>query len=331
MNPVRLIAILFTVCLISRPTVHALVPKKVAVIGTTGKLGRETVVQLSKAGIAAKCLLRHDISSTPPPASLEQATSSAEVAAYLQTLPGVEMVQGDVSDVASLRNLVADCDACLALYGAVAPKPLLKGLFPLWYPESSPTHPKQINYLGVKNLITVLEEQQQQAKKSIPLVRITGKGEDPWSFFSILINALGGIAKGWNYEAEQLLRKSSVDYRILRPGIMTDSVERERLGVLDNGRDLPVAAVSYQQMGQLVLDMIRRDNCRRSTVTAMNIKDDSTSFQTLNQVESDSRDFPKSLIDEHKKAARVGGLSMIALTLFLARFVAWSVGKVFGF
>jgi hypothetical protein len=41
-----------------------------ALIGTTGQLGREAVCQLSKAGIAVKCLLRHDVFSVAPPASL---------------------------------------------------------------------------------------------------------------------------------------------------------------------------------------------------------------------------------------------------------------------
>ena len=305
-------------------SVLSLAPTRVAVIGTTGKLGRETVVQLSKAGIAARCLLRHDISSTPVPSSLEEAKSSMEVAAFLNTLPGVEMVQGDVLDVDSLRNLVQGCDACVSLHGATAPKPFVKALIPMLYPETTPTHPKQINYQGIKNLITVLEG------TKIPLVRITGKGESPWSFFSILINTLGGIAKGWNYEAEQLLRLSSVDYRIIRPGVMTDSVDQEKLGVLDNGRDLPVSAVSYAQMAGLVLDIVQKDNCRRSTVTAMNIKDDNIDYQSLDQVQSDSREFPASLIDEHKKTARVGGLVIMAFTLLLAKTVASLIGKLFG-
>lgn len=44
-----------------------------------------------------------------------------------------------------------------------------------------------------------------------------GKGEDPWSVFSILINGLGSMAKAWNYEGEQLLRScKDVDYTIVR-------------------------------------------------------------------------------------------------------------------
>ena len=56
----------------------------------------------------------------------------------------------------------------------------------------------------------------------------SGKGEDPWSIFSILINGLGSLAKAWNYEGEQLLRAcKDIDYTIVRyfaaPGRQVDS------------------------------------------------------------------------------------------------------------
>ena len=166
---------------------------KVAVIGTTGRLGRETVVRLSKKGIATRCLLRHDCSQvTAPPASLEQAQSKAQVAAFLNTLPGVELVAGDVTDADSLKRLLdADTTACLAVYGPVMPKPWFRSLFPLFFPESAPTHPKRVNYEGVKNILSAMEA----SAKCRRLVRITGKGEQPVrpsnepcmrSFFSIV-------------------------------------------------------------------------------------------------------------------------------------------------
>ena len=61
------------------------------------------------------------------------------------------------------------------------------------------------------------------------IVRITGRGEAPWSIFSILINGLGSMAKMWNYEGELLLRAcADVDYTIIRPGVMTGDERRPR-------------------------------------------------------------------------------------------------------
>ena len=51
---------------------------------------------------------------------------------------------------------------------------------------------------------------------------MTGKGEAPWSFFSVLINLLGCHAGGApNYEGERRLRANEDKaYTIVRPGVM---------------------------------------------------------------------------------------------------------------
>lgn len=60
---------------------------RVAVTGTTGRLGREAVQLLSSKGIPTNCLLRHSIDSTIKP-SIAKDASSAQVASYLSSLPG---------------------------------------------------------------------------------------------------------------------------------------------------------------------------------------------------------------------------------------------------
>lgn len=149
-----------------------------------------------------------------------------------------------------------------------------------------------------------------------------------WSLFSILINAFGGMAKGWNYEAEQVIRLNrNIDYTIIRPGVMKDVVENEDsslvLGLLDNGGDLKVSAVSYGRIADLVIQAFQRDSCKRCTVTAMNVnKADPLSVVTsIDQLHPDTREFPETLIAEHKKAARVGGLIILAITSLAAKFV----------
>jgi NAD(P)H-binding len=374
---------------------------KVAVIGTTGRLGRQVVQQLSDMGISTiRCLQRpaaaDDEKSNSSDAavvvvkSLQDAQTSQQVASYLKTLPGVEMIAGDVTDIDSLRRLLVldsggdDCvDACFAVHGAGMPKPFYKGLFaPLLFNEDlDPRHPKQVNYVGVQNILKVLQEcnnnNKKKKNKKVPrLVRITGKGEEPWSVFSILINALGGMAKAWNYEAEQLIRSTKpedLDYTIIRPGIMKERLEQESkdeetaatttttttLGLRDNGGDLPVTAVSYAQIAQLAIHVATRDNCQRATLTAMNRilmpttsrrpsktnvdnddQDDDDDddddakvvvYQTIDQVQPDTRTtFPTTLLHEHKRAARVGGIAIIVLTLLLANLVASLVLRLFG-
>jgi NAD(P)H-binding len=292
---------------------------KVAVIGTTGRLGYETVEQLSQQGIATRCLVR------PGGGSSEKQT----ILSNLRTLPGVELIPGDVNDEQSLAHLIEGTTTCFALHGATAPKPFVKAFFPFWYKETDPQHPKQINYVGIQKLLDCMKD----SPTCKHLVRITGKGETPWSIFSILINTLGGIAKGWNYEGEQLIRnQTGIKYTIVRPGIMKSSLPEDsdivQLAVRDNGQDMKVTAVSYSQIANLLIQILGAPNCHRSTLTAMNVNrtEHASNTDPLAHVQPDTRDFPVTLIDEHKKAARVGGLTMLAvITWTIYSILTWLV------
>lgn len=287
---------------------------KVALIGTTGRLGYETVQQLSKEGIATRCLVRPGGGSSEKKAILS----------HLETLPGVEFITGDINDEQSLSLLIDGTTTCFALHGARAPKPFIKAFFPFWYKETDPQHPKQINYIGIQKLLKCMSD----SPTCKHLVRITGKGETPWSIFSILINTLGGIAKGWNYEGEQLIRnQTNVNYTIVRPGILKASLPEKsdmvQLAVRDNGQDMKVTAVSYAQIANLLIQVLGARNCHRSTLTAMNVNcsEHASTTDLLSHVQADSRDFPSTLINEHKKAARVGGLTILAV-------VAWTIYSI---
>jgi uncharacterized protein YbjT (DUF2867 family) len=92
-------------------------PKIVAVTGATGRLGRLGVQRLVAGGYQVKALLRHDVSPGIAPSAAPDAPPPA-VAAYLASLPGVELVKGDVTDKESVDRLLAGTSACLALHGA---------------------------------------------------------------------------------------------------------------------------------------------------------------------------------------------------------------------
>ncbi|EJK64664.1 hypothetical protein THAOC_14578 [Thalassiosira oceanica] len=245
--------------------------------GTTGRLGREAVQILAAKGIETRCLLRHAIDPSVRP-SLEKDASSAEVARFL------------------------------ALHGPVRPPPL-QSLFRR-LPEKDPLHSKSVNYEAVKNLINAARKSDTCKR----IVRVTGKGEEPYSFFTVLINMLGNMAKAWNYEGEELLRGANdIDYTIVRPGVMTnESIDTSnRYALEDNGQGhLPVTAVAYSQIA-------------RSTLTAMNTKQanagEASYAPLLAKVRADTKQFPKTLLEQHKLAARRGA---IKLTVFGAVFMA---------
>jgi len=311
-----MVAILAVLSLLQINSTNAL---QVAVIGTTGKIARETVELLSKSGIKTRCLLRHDINSVDiSPKSPTNNSSSMEVAAYLNALPNVEMIMGDITDKKSVDDLVQGCDAVMSLQGPPRVNPI-NALIPfLSVDPSSNTHPYMINYIGVKHIIEAVKDMEDKSGVKPHIIRITGNGEDPFSIFSILINMLGNMAKGWNYEGEELLRKGDVDYTIIRPGVLNGDLQEPKKARMlkDNGIKMKVSPVSYTQIAELCVDCLKYDNVRKSTLTVMNVDElegENEYGVLLKEVQSDSRDFPESLISKHLSGARLGGYMVLVL------------------
>lgn len=303
------------------------VPSKVAVVGATGRLGRRAVDQLMRRNIPVKCLIRQ---SSPPDFLAEKQKANPDLIEFV--------VGGDVTDRDIVQKLLKDCSHCLALHGARR--------FSKWYEipfategseDSDPSHAKAVNYKSMQRFVELA-----QSTDCHHIVRITGKGEDPWSVFSVLINGLGSMAKGWNYEGEQVLRnqptknKRHLDYTIIRPGVMKadfDPAEEDvHLKLADNGSDLPVSSVSYDQIAELCVQCLITPEARNTTLTAMNVKNTENEktpsiAELLKKVKNDTREFPKTLIAEHKRAVKTVCRSIAAG--FLAIF-AGIVFKFFG-
>ena len=304
--------------------------KKVAVVGTTGHLGRQAIIELNNKNIPTKALIRKpvDIADTSITPSIAKDATGAQVAAYLAALPNVELVLGDINDKDSLETLVKDCTAVLALHGA---RPTgLKSLCPPLNPETEPNHARSINYVGVQNLMDACIE----SKTCKRIVRITGKGEDPFGIFSILINMLGSMAKAWNYEGEQVLRKcKDIDYTIVRPGVMgPENIPTGKvLALADNGGDMKVSAVRYEDIASLCVQSLDYENCARTTLTAMNVEEgegEETYAPLLAKVKPDSREFPETLLSEHKKAARLGATVLVGFLAILVKAVILPLGNL---
>jgi uncharacterized protein YbjT (DUF2867 family) len=303
--------------------------KLVAVTGATGKLGRRAVVNLSKQGVPTRCLVRRDI---PPDTQPNINGTSVQVAAYLKSLPNVELIKGDVTNQESIETLMEGCSSVLSLHGPVPGSPWKSLLPPLLggTREDDPSHSKMINYVGLKFMIQAAQSAKSKCSR---IVRITGKGEDPYGIFSILINMLGTMAKAWNYEGEELLRQSGLNYTIIRPGIMgTEPIPGKVRALKDDGQDLPVSKVSYDQIADLATECLDYDNAAKSTLTAMNVEEgqgEETYAPLLKQVEPDRRNFPPSLLAEHKNAARLGAAVLVGFAAVSVKLALVVAGKVF--
>jgi NAD(P)H-binding len=329
MKPVPLLSLQVFLLVVSMATVtqglssEVSKVKKVAVVGSTGQLGRRAVAQLLDRKIPVKCLIRQ---SSPPDFLLDQQTKHGDLMEFV--------TGGDVTDPAKVKELLEDCSHCLALHGATRRSKWYETLTAAEGSEDSdPSHAKQVNYESMKTFVKCAQDTDCEH-----IVRITGKGEEPSSFFSVLINGLGSMAKGWNYEGEQVLRgqpivdqQKHLDYTIIRPGVMKsdfDPVDSDvHLKLADNGGDLMVSAVSYDQIAELCVESLLQPSARKTTLTAMNVEGKGPSIaDQLKLVQKDTREFPKSLIAEHKRAVKLVFRSLAAAFLaivvgVLSRFI----------
>ena len=298
---------------------------QVAVIGTTGNIGRAAIQQLSDANISTKCLLRHDLDSTSP---------SATLAASLAKLPNVQMVKGDISKPETLPALIEGCDAILCLQGPPKPNPI-KSMLPFLSNENDTSHSRVVNYVGMQNVINAVK----QYNPNMRIVRLTGKGEEPFSIFSILINMLGNLAKAWNYEGEQLLRTSGVKYFIIRPGLLKSSddytIPPKAKMIRDNGGNMKVTPVTYDQIADICIQSLDYENCNQSTLTVMNVKEGEGVDDygiLLEKVENDKEGrFPDSLLEQHKMGARIGFVASAAFLFGVLNVVKSVIGFLLGF
>jgi NAD(P)-dependent dehydrogenase (short-subunit alcohol dehydrogenase family) len=269
--------------------------KVVAVVGATGRLGRELVRQLSDRGYSCRILVRPHFVQQQQQQQQQQdmqnrnseTTSPSQMKKNfdfesLMSLPGVTaVIPGDVTDVDALSTLLQGCSACFAVYGTTRRSQIQD----LWTnpSENDPAHAKSVNYQGVVNLLHVIDTQNPRTCQRI--VRITGNGETPYSFFSILINLLGNMAKAWNYEGEQLLQQQTdVKYTIIQPGIMTESPSPvgSQVCITNNGQKLPVSPILYMDDAALCINCWEHSTTTaQCTLTAMTTTDSKASFKNI--------------------------------------------------
>ncbi|VEU41726.1 unnamed protein product [Pseudo-nitzschia multistriata] len=210
----------------------------VAVLGATGRLGKETVGALLERGIPVRALVR--------PSSVEKLKQQQNQ----NELPGdgigildhpqVEIIEGELLDTPAsgtysddtvlpseeLVECLTGCSVCIACYGATRktkPSELLSWVLstksnddePDPSEDTDPIHPKQINYRSMLALgkacerINSSNNNNKDTTRIEHIVRITGKGEDPTGIFSVLLNGLGSFCKLWNYQGETVLRSKA--------------------------------------------------------------------------------------------------------------------------
>ena len=150
---------------------------KAFVAGATGETGRRIVQALVEQQIPVRALVR----------DLEKARAMLPAEA--------ELVVGDVLNVGSLREAIADCTVILSATGAA--------------PSFDPTGPYKVDYEGTKNLVDVGKEKGIQQFVMVSSL-CTSRFFHPLNLFWLILV--------WKKQAEEYLQKSGVTYTIVRPG-----------------------------------------------------------------------------------------------------------------
>ncbi len=382
----------------------AAAPSRVAVLGATGRLGSQTIREFLDREIPVRCLVR--------PSSVDKLPEEFTKSPLFEVVAGDILAESsrsaegvfDDETVAPSTELVKCLEGCggvVACYGATRTTKLAD-LFS--NPEDTdPTHAKQINYRTMIALVIACKAVNLKAGKNDTkighIIRITGKGEEPTSIFTVLLNGLGSFCKAWNYQGEVFLRTSlaeddSIGYTIVRPGVMkevdgTDDTSKkgkeqqmtfandDLVLADDGGNDLKVTPVAYSQMANLLVTLIvsaengsisSNQNNSKVTLASMNpseangVSDGKSLTDKIVALQNDrcvvavlrsfslpitigysfsyrltfplyifihSRDFPESLVAEHKAAVKAffTKVSIVLSAVGIALIAA--VSKVF--
>ncbi|MEU9314083.1 SDR family oxidoreductase [Streptomyces sp. NPDC048256] len=159
----------------------------VLVVGATGSIGRGAVAAAQRHGLRPRALVR-------------------DVRRAERLLPGVDLVQGDVEDPASLHAAVQGVDAMVLAHGSGG--------------DARPDARAHVDYGGVRNLLRVLDGARPRVAlmTSIYATRSAVPGATPWK-----------------RRSERLLRAGGLPYTIVRPGWFDHAGPTQRRLVLEQG------------------------------------------------------------------------------------------------
>jgi uncharacterized protein YbjT (DUF2867 family) len=184
---------------------------KTLVLGATGKVGGMVVRQLAAEGTPVLALAR----------SIDSAAAKD-----LEALANVEVREGDVTNLDSLKSAASGCENLVAAYGMNPPR--FVKISDIWRdPFDDPRHPANINFKGMENVVAA-----SKAAGVKKVVRLTGLsvGLSPWNPISILFSIVLSFSNMWNRRGEQVLRDSGLDYTVVRPGGLKDVAPAHQTG-----------------------------------------------------------------------------------------------------
>ncbi len=197
---------------------------KAFVAGATGETGRRIVQELVVRNIPVRALVR----------DIDKARG---------ILPsGVELVQGDVLQPATLAAALGDSTVVLCATGAK--------------PSLDPTGPYKVDFEGTKNLVDAAKVKEIQHFVFVSSL-CTSQLFHPLNLFWLILV--------WKKQAEEYLQKSGLTYTIVRPGGLKNEDNSDAI-VMQSADTLFDGSIPRQKVAQVCVEALSETSARNKIV-----------------------------------------------------------------
>ena len=186
-------------------------PTRLLVVGATGGIGSRVVAAAQQLDLPVRALVR-------------------DVARAERTLPGVELVRGDLERADSLADALAGVDAIVFTHGG----------------NGSPDQARRIDYGGVANVLHALDG------RTPRIALMTSIGVSRQGRGSV------GELLDWKRRSERLVRASGAPYTIVRPGWFDHVGPGDDRLVLEQ-RDTGNGGIGRDQLAELLVRCLVTD------------------------------------------------------------------------
>jgi len=186
-------------------------PTRLLVVGATGGIGSRVVAAAQRLDLPVRALVR-------------------DVARAERTLPGVELVRGDLERADSLADALAGVDAIVFTHGG----------------NGSPDQARRIDYGGIANVLHALDG------RTPRIALMTSIGVSRQGRGSV------GELLDWKRRSERLVRASGAPYTIVRPGWFDHVGPGDDRLVLEQ-RDTGNGGIGRDQLAELLVRSLLTD------------------------------------------------------------------------
>ena len=186
-------------------------PTRLLVVGATGGIGSRVVAAAQQLDLPVRALVR-------------------DVARAERTLPGVDLVRGDLERADSLADALAGVDAIVFTHGG----------------NGSPDQARRIDYGGVANVLHALDG------RTPRIALMTSIGVSRQGRGSV------GELLDWKRRSERLVRASGAPYTIVRPGWFDHVGPGDDRLVLEQ-RDTGNGGIGRDQLAELLVRSLLTD------------------------------------------------------------------------